>query len=125
MSIEGIGAGAVPPVGVADMKDVATGTASDYARGDLMSAASENAFATFTDYPGRAARESGLKDQILADSRGNPHLPADYAEKQPEALSDQFITKISGLYNEVTIYQVAWNMAKRSGRDIETLLKAQ
>ncbi|MGD1881449.1 MAG: hypothetical protein ACFB11_03875 [Paracoccaceae bacterium] len=109
----------------AAIDDVSSQTTSDLHRTNLLADMSETAFASVTAYPGKAEKDAQLKGEILREAGGNPYISGTQAPDKPEALSDHFITKMSSLYNEVTVYQVAWNMAKRTGRDIETLLKAQ
>jgi len=107
------------------LADVTQTTASNMQRQDILSEISQKAFSSFANTPGTAAKEADLKAEMLSESQGNKYLPEDLVPQKPEALSDQFITKMSSLYNEVTVYQVAWNMAKRTGRNIETLLRGQ
>jgi hypothetical protein len=107
------------------LAEVTSQTVADQRHSDLLSEMSSHAIKNATDIPGGTATEDQLKDQILQESRGNPYVAGSEKPDNPAATSDYFIDKMSGLYNEISVYQVAWNMAKRTGRDIETLLKAQ
>ena len=107
------------------LDQVSAQTTADLHRSDLLSGVSQSAFESISKYPGQVEKETRLKNEIAGQTGDNPFLSGANVPQKPEALSDQFITKMSGLYNEVTVYQVAWNMAKRTGRDIETLLRAQ
>ncbi len=107
------------------LANVTKDTSANIHRQDILSDISREAFAAFTNVPGATTQDAKLKAEILSDARGNPYLPADLVPQKPEALSDHFAKKMAGLYNEIAVYQVAWNMAKRTGRDVETLLRGQ
>ncbi len=107
------------------LDDLTAQTAAEAGNANLLSQISDVALESVTKYPGHVEKEQALKAEILRETGDNAFLTEAAQPKEPTALSDDFITKISGLYNEVTVYQVAWNMAKRTGRDVETLLKAQ
>jgi hypothetical protein len=117
--------GAISAQQTTTLADVTSQTVADQRHNDLLSEMSSHAFKNVTDVPGGAATQDQLKDQILQESRGNAYVAGSEQPDQADAKSDFFIDKMAGLYNEITVYQVAWNMAKRTGRDIETLLKAQ
>lgn len=58
-----------------------------------------------------------LREQPSTSQTGD----AGTSENKLNDVTDRFF----GLYIEMTHFQVAWSVAKRSGRDIETLLRAQ
>jgi hypothetical protein len=121
--IEAVGALGAPQK--MSLADVTSQTVADQRHSDLLSDMSSHAIKSAMHAPGMTAQEDKLKDQIAQESRGNPYVSGSEYPENPNATSDFFTDKMAGLYNEITIYQVAWNMAKRTGRDIETLLKAQ
>lgn len=123
---------AVDPLAVVtpDLQRIDIGsTAGDRAQleqlSQVMSDTASHALTKALAPPGANEPPLGAAEGYLGGDLGKGYLPAPDAS-DPSGLDMEDVSKkLSELYLDVTVYKVAWEVAKRSGRDIESLLKGQ
>lgn len=72
-----------------------------------------------------SAAEASIQ-QVLNKSGENDYIGDEAGETQsPIEELGVVASEAAGLYSEMTAFHVAWGIAKKSGRDVETLLKGQ
>ncbi len=125
--------GGVEGVSCMPLADVTPQTNAELGASRDISHAFDSAMTKALSFPSSPAdKPNGL----LAGDTNNSFLPEQglggpdtKANTEKDQLADrqmeQVMEKFRGLYVEMTNFTVAWSVAKRTGRDVETLLKAQ
>jgi hypothetical protein len=128
--------GAVTGVGGVPLSDVAQLTNSEVGAARDISRAFDSAITKALSFPSSHASQTGVPNGVLAGDSKNTFLrdqgldgPNTQVRTEKEQVADhqmeQVMEKFRGLYVEMTNFSVAWSVAKRTGRDVETLLRAQ
>jgi len=119
--------GSVALLDTVQLSDVSAGQASDFDVRRSVSDAMDMAVKSAMRMPSADIDPKLPPNAVMSDPSTNSMVRdrsgqmADGYETQMDAITDRFVT----LYQDMTIFKVTWQIAKRTGRDIETLLKAQ
>jgi len=121
----------ISDVGHVSLSDVTPISPADIAGQQLMSTALEGAIKKATTLPGHGSDPVSDPSSMVGTQDTNQFVREDAVQPdagldpEMERQIDQVADKFTDLYVEVTNFSVAWSVAKRTGRDIETLLRAQ
>lgn len=119
--------GSVASLDTVQLSEVSAGQASDFDVRRSVSDAMDVAVRSAMRMPSADVDPKIPPNAVMADPGNNSMIRdrtdqmADGYETQMDAITDRFVT----LYQDMTTFKVTWQIAKRTGRDIETLLKAQ
>lgn len=93
--------------------------------GNVVNDAADHALTTVLSRPHDVGRTPGTAEGYLNADLGEGYLSqVDTSEPTGSGVVDMY-EMLAELYTDVAAYKVAWNIAKRSGKDVETLLKGQ
>ncbi|NJM81726.1 MAG: hypothetical protein HC844_03845 [Tabrizicola sp.] len=130
MSIDPVSTGGVPLASVSRSSNAEMGAQQDLSR------AFEGAIQKAVSFPVSESNPASRPNSLLVDSGANGYLrepvlgaPNGQANTAKDGAVDrqmeQVVDRFRGLYVEMTNFSVAWSVAKRSGKDVETLLRGQ
>ncbi|MEL6639699.1 MAG: hypothetical protein AAFN63_03725 [Pseudomonadota bacterium] len=108
-----------------DMGSTAGDRAQEEQLSQVMSDTASHALTKALAPPGASETPLGNAEGYLGGDLSESYLPAPDASNPSGLNMEDVSEKLSELYLDVTVYKVAWEVAKRSGRDIEALLKGQ
>lgn len=118
-------------VGELKLADIVPVQPAELAAQKDLSRALEVAVSKAVSFPTGAANPAERPNAMMPEARPNSYVrdqsTASDKSNDPEfgQTMDKVTDRFRDLYVEVTNFSVVWSVAKRSGRDIETLLKGQ
>ncbi len=116
-------------VGALRLADVTQMQPAELAAQQDLSRAVGSAIQKAVTLPGGETSSANRPNSMLERSTSN-----DFVREQPMEVNtdleisremDQMTDKFRELYTDMTNFSVTWSIAKRTGRDVETLLKGQ
>lgn len=125
------GIGEIMPIRV-EVMDVASSSPADHRLADKLSRTMDAAMDKALRVPAGPTDPALRANSFLADNQpskmvsGSADLDGKAGERDAVDIAmDRITDRLRTVNMELTSFKVAWGLAKRAGRDIETLLKAQ
>ena len=119
----------VSGVGALKLADITPVQPAELAMQQDLSRAFDSAIQKAISFPVNETGSAHRPNPMLEKSKSNDFVREQpmTEDKDPEMTRqlDQVTDRFRDVYVEMTNFSVAWNVAKRSGRDVETLLKGQ
>jgi transcription initiation factor TFIID subunit TAF12 len=130
MSVDPVSTSSVP------LSSISQQSNSDVSSQREMSRVFEGAIKTAVTYPFNESNPTSRQNSLLLHNGANTYLRDEgmagtdgqvrNGKKSVDDASMKYVAEtMRSLYVEATNFTVAWSIAKRTGRDVETLLKAQ
>jgi hypothetical protein len=130
MSVDPISSVSIP------LKSISQPSNSDFQSRQEVSVVLEGALKKAITFPASDSNPASRQNSLLSNNSANSYVREqdvagtniqgrDGKQTVDDRAMDHVTESLRGLYVEATNFAVAWSIAKRTGRDVETLLKAQ
>ncbi|WP_299554588.1 hypothetical protein [uncultured Tateyamaria sp.] len=127
------GESSIEGVGGIKLADISQSSHDDFVRQKEISQAFDGAIQKAVTFPSNVTNPAERPNTFLVNNgqnsfvaqRGSSETHLGDARSSADVQIEQVMGRFRSLYVEMTNFSVAWSVAKRTGRDIETLLRAQ
>lgn len=117
---------AVEPLDHVDMSDQNAAYASQLNASQVLADSMTTALDSALHMPAVGEIVETSEQHVLNKSGENDFMGDEVGEERsPVDEITHVAEKVAGIYADMTAFHVAWGIAKKSGRDVETLLKGQ